>query len=152
MLRRWHNLADGPQLSSLVDQTYLKLMSGTAPAYADRDHMLATWTRAMRSVLVDLARAKVAVKRGRGARSEPLPNDLPKHEGSDLDEVLDVHAALQRLHEEDPRDAQIVELRYYGGCTWEEVASVVGGTALELRNEWRGVKASLRSLMTDPRS
>lgn len=149
MLRRWRHVAGGPELSSLVDQTCLKLMTGEGTSYRDREHLLATWTRAMHSVLVDLARARASIKRGSDRRRVPLHDDVAADEGPDLNEILDVHAALERLHGLDPRDAQIVELRYYGGCTWEEVASVVGGTALEIRNEWRGVKAALRQLMTD---
>ena len=150
MLLRWRGLAEAPELSSLVDETYLKLLKGDVAASAtDRDHFLALWTRAMRSVLVDMARARRATKRGAERAREELSDDRIEAPSQDLDEILDVHQALERLAEIDERDARIVEMRYYGGCTWEEIARTIGGTSLELRNEWRAIRASLRRIMLD---
>ncbi|MFG0317206.1 MAG: ECF-type sigma factor [Planctomycetota bacterium JB042] len=151
MLLRWKNLADAPQLSSLVDQTYLRMIEAAGPPAQGREHFLAMWTRAMRWVLVDLARARQSAKRGDGRERLPLDESLVADERRDVDEVIDVHQALETLAEEDERDARIVELRYYGGLSWEEIARALGGgDAQALRNEWRAVKASLRRLMKRP--
>jgi len=148
MLLRWKNLADAPQLSSLVDQTYLRMLEGKEPSVHGREHFLAMWTKAMRWVLVDLARARKSTKRGGREDRVPLEDDLVGGVVEDVDEVIDVHEALERLATEDARDAKIVELRYYGGLSWDEIAEALGdGDSQALRNEWRAVKASLRRLM-----
>lgn len=154
MLVRWRGLAEAPELSSLVDETCLKLLkthAGPADPALDREHFLGVWTKAMRSVLVDLARARRASKRG-GEREREELCELVEPTPVDLDEILDVHEALNRLAAIDARDATIVELRYYGGCTWDEVARAVGGSAMQLKNEWRAIRASLRQIMLDRRS
>lgn len=151
MLLRWKNLADAPQLSSLVDQTYLRMLEGAERSVQGRDHFLAMWTKAMRWVLVDLARARRSRKRGDGKGRVPLVDDVIAGAGRDVDEVIDVHEALERLGADDPRDAKIVELRYYGGLSWDEIALALGGgDAQALRNEWRAIKASLRLLLKRP--
>lgn len=147
MLLRWRNLADAPQLSSLVDQTFLRMLENRGTVAQGRDHFLAMWTRAMRWVLVDLARSRKAQKRGSDRGNVTIEDDLVASRSSDADEILDVHEALDRLANEDERDARVVELRYYGGCTWQEIAEIMGGSSQDLRNEWRGIKASLRRLM-----
>ncbi len=147
MLLRWRNLAGAPQLSSLVDQTFLRMLENRGTVAQGRDHFLAMWTRAMRWVLVDLARSRKAQKRGSNRGNVSLEEDLVATHSTDADEILDVHEALERLAREDERDARVVELRYYGGCSWQEIAEVMGGSSQGLRNEWRGIKASLRRLM-----
>lgn len=111
------------QPTALVHEAYLKLLGGEA-AFVDRAHFLNAAARAMRSILVDHARTRGRQKRGGGGRNvafhEAIHGSLDPH-----DEVLAVHDAMTELEEIDPRRARVVELRYFGGLTFEETARLM---------------------------
>jgi RNA polymerase sigma factor (TIGR02999 family) len=123
------------QPTALVNEAYLRLMERSH--YKDRGHFLATAARAMRSILVDLARARNAQKRGGLRERVPLTGRDP--ETSDpTQEILAVHEALDRLAAADPFLARVVELRFFGGLT--EVLQVSERTV-------RGAWAKARMLL-----
>jgi RNA polymerase sigma-70 factor (ECF subfamily) len=104
------------QTSALVNEVYLRLAhgkSGQAKPYQDRQHYIRVASQAMRRVLVDYARRRGALKREAGERID-LDQAAPIHPGN-LEELLIIDAALEKLSEIDPRQAQIVELRFFGG-------------------------------------
>jgi RNA polymerase sigma factor (TIGR02999 family) len=111
------------QPTALVHEAYMKLLGGEG-AFADRAHFLNAAARAMRSILVDHARARGRQKRGGEAARiefhESIHGALDAH-----DEILSVHEALRKLEEIDPRRARVVELRYFGGLTFEETARLL---------------------------
>jgi len=111
------------QPTALVHEVYLKLLGGEA-GFADRAHFLNAAARAMRSILVDHARTRGRQKRGGGAEKvafhESIHGSLAPH-----DEVLAVHEAMAKLEAIDPRRARVVDLRYFGGLTFEETARLL---------------------------
>ena len=98
----------------------------------------------MRRILVDHARAQGADKRGAGWERIPFVDDQTPAAGRDVD-ILALDEALGRLDTFDPQQERIVELRYFGGLTIDEVAEVVGLSASTVVREWAIAKAWLRS-------
>ncbi len=143
-LRRMH---DAFQTTALVHEAYLKLAGGAQLAALDRNHLLALSARAMRQVLVDDARARKADKRGGGQEALTLTASLGSAEHAVV-EVLTLDELLTALHKADERAAQIVELRYFGGYTEEEVATMLGISDRTLRRDWRKARAFLLSEMS----
>ena len=132
------------QPTALVNEAWLRL-AGHARGQAvfrGRSHFLAVSAMAMRQILVDHARRRTALKRGGDAKPLSLHEDMLGGLGGSTD-ILDVNDALQRLETIDERKAQVVELRFFGGLTMDEIADVldVGKTTVE--GDWRMARAWL---------
>lgn len=123
------------QTTGLVHETFLRLMDAKVD-WQDRKHFLAVAARAMRRVLVDLARAGAYQKRGGGAVHVPLEDDLAHTDARSVD-IVALDRALEGLAALDPRKAQVVELRFFGGLTVEEAADVLGVSADTIHRDWR---------------
>ena len=129
--RRDHTL----QPTALVHEAYLRLLKDEPVRWEDRAHFFGIAARVMRQVLVDHARKRRARKRGTGARVDQSVSKLADpSSGQDID-VLDLHDALDELAAIDPRQAEIVELRYFGGLTEREVATVKTLSPATIRRE-----------------
>ena len=139
-------LGDPFGTTALVHEAYLKLAGGAPLTAMDRNHLLALSARAMRQVLVDDARARKADKRGGGQQALTLGAALGDGEAAAI-EVLALDELLSSLHRLDPRAAQIVELRYFGGYSETEIASMLGISDRTLRRDWRKARAFLLSEM-----
>ena len=126
----------------LVHEAYLKLVGSQALAPNDRHHLLALSARAMRQVLVDHARNVHALKRGAGQEAVTLTARIGAEERAAV-EVLQLDELLGALHKADPRAAQIVELRYFGGYEEEEIADMLGISYRTVRRDWRKARAFL---------
>jgi RNA polymerase sigma-70 factor, ECF subfamily len=114
------------QPTAVVHEAYIRLMAGNHPTLENRAHFFALAARAMRQVLVDHARRKLAGKRRDDMRVQvELEDDLALTE-QQSEEVLAIHEALERLQELDSRQARIVEMHYFAGNAVEEIASVLG--------------------------
>ncbi|MEM7249003.1 MAG: sigma-70 family RNA polymerase sigma factor [Acidobacteriota bacterium] len=139
------------QPTALVHEAWLRLVGEHAPAATDKTHFLAIAARAMRRLLVDHARARRTDKRGGDAHRVTLDEASgPRSEPRDV-EILAVHQALERLAEIHPRQARIVELRWFGGLTVEEIAELEALTDRSVRRDWSIAKAWLEeSLESDP--
>jgi RNA polymerase sigma factor (TIGR02999 family) len=123
------------QPTALVNEAYLRLIDQRRVHWKDRAHFYGIAARVMRQVLVDYARKRRADKRGMLARANWSVSRLADPaRGPDLD-ALALHDALQALAELDPRQAEIVELRYFGGLTEEEVAEVKQLSPATIRRE-----------------
>jgi RNA polymerase sigma-70 factor, ECF subfamily len=136
--RRDHTL----QPTALVNEAYLKLFRSDAPSFRDRAHFMTAAARAMRSVLVDMARSRATAKRGnvpiRVTLSEtPAPDDGACHD------VLAVHEALERMEQLDPQWAVVIEMRFFGGLSVEEIAANLGVSAPTVRRTWNRARAWL---------
>lgn len=132
--------------TGLVHEAYLRLVMSAGAAFQNRDHFLATASRVMRNVLVDQARARASAKRGGGVALEELHEEL--HEETwgadvDLDRVLALDDALTRLAQLDERQAAMVEQRYFGGLTLEEVAAATGLSLATVKRDLRSARAWL---------
>ena len=116
------------QATALVHEAYLKLVSGERGdevGFASRAQFFAAAARSMRNILVDHARAKMAEKRGGGARREEMTEGLLGME-TDPGEILALHELLSDLEKEDARKASIVSMKFFGGMTAGEIAAVLG--------------------------
>lgn len=132
---------DGFGTTALVNECYLKLVERESIAPADRVHFVAYAASAMRSIIVDAARAAQTERRGGDVQHLTLDTALIESIGNPVDEILDVHAALVELALVDVRLVQVVEMRYFAGLTDEEIASSLGVTDRTVRRHW--VKARL---------
>lgn len=134
--------------TALVNEAYLRL-AGAGTVWESRAHFFGSAANAMRRVLVDHARAHDADKRGAdwSRVTMTLSNDEIRSQVSAADEpmsVLDLDRALEHLGARDPRQAQIVELRYFGGFTIEQVADIMELSSATVKREWLVAKLFLR--------
>jgi len=129
--------------TELVHEAFLKLAPGEA-GWDGRAHFYGAASRAMRQVLVDFARRRQAAKRGGDWRPVSLRDAERDSETSlelELDGLLDLDAALDRLDAVDPRLRQVVELRFFGGLSEEDVAALLGVSPRTVERDW--IKARL---------
>jgi RNA polymerase sigma factor (TIGR02999 family) len=128
--------------TALVHETYLKLIGSTQQAYLDRGHFFAVAARAMRQILVDYARNRLAQKRGGGARNNTLePDQVASPERSA--DLIALDEALTQLNRLDERLAHTVELRFFGGLSVEETAEASGVSPRTVKRDWRKARAFL---------
>ncbi|HEY4308688.1 MAG TPA: sigma-70 family RNA polymerase sigma factor [Pirellulales bacterium] len=131
------------QPTALVHEAYLKLIDQTRVNWQGRTHFFAVGAQAMRRILVDHARARHRAKRGGGWQRIELDDQLILSPDRDAD-LLAVDEAIEKLALLDPRQARIVELRFFGGLTMDEVAEVLGVSKRTVENEWTIIRAWLR--------
>lgn len=144
----------GPSIqpTALVHEAYLQLAKQDRVEWRSKTHFLAVGALAMRRILVDHARRRRAEKRGGKLLRIPLETSLRLAPGENPD-VLAVDDALRRLAEVDPRQAQIAELRVFGGLTLEQTAEQLGLSKRTIEREWSMLRAWLRrELSEEPRS
>ncbi|MEO5580687.1 MAG: ECF-type sigma factor [Gemmatimonadaceae bacterium] len=128
--------------TGLVHEAYLRFVESAGPTFQSRDHFLAIAARVMRNVLVDHVRARVADKRGGGAALLELREDAWVT-GVDLDRVEDLDEALKRLEQLDERQARMIEQRYFGGLSLEEIASAMDRSLATVKRDLRSARAWL---------
>jgi RNA polymerase sigma factor (TIGR02999 family) len=135
--------------TALVHEAYLKLVGRNTARFDDRAHFFAYAASAMRSVVVDYARQRLAQKRGGDLhRVTDLPEDLEG--GLRLDEdTLGLDTALTRLAAVDERLAQVVELRYFAGLSEIEIASLLKRSERSIRRDWQKARLFLLASLKD---
>lgn len=132
------------QPTALVHEAFLRLVDVKSSRLQDRGHFIAIAARAMRRVLVDHARSRAAVKRGKAEVRLSIDDvDVAAVDASDMDLVA-LDQALERLAAIDERQARIVELRFFGGLTVEETAVVIGASDRTVKRDWQMARAWLR--------
>ncbi|HEY4212235.1 MAG TPA: sigma-70 family RNA polymerase sigma factor [Steroidobacteraceae bacterium] len=150
------------QRTALVHEAFVRLVDQRSIDWRDRSHFFALASNVMRRILVDHARARLASKRGGGAvmlsfeevtgptdPDNPTPSrpdagvDIPNPDGEG-DDIEAIDGALTHLAALDPRQAQIVEMRYFGGLTIEETAQALGISDATVKREWTAARAWLR--------
>jgi RNA polymerase sigma factor (TIGR02999 family) len=124
------------QATALVNEAYLRLVNIRRVQWKDRAHFLAVGARIMRRILVDYARARPHVARTELTETLAIAPEL------DLDLVL-LDQALQALAEFDPRKAQVVEMKFFGGLTAEEIGAVLNVSPQTVHRDWSLAKAWL---------
>lgn len=134
--------------NALVHEVYLKMHGRVGGALQDRTHFLAFASKAMRSVLVDHARARNAQKRGGGYVHVTVSSASAIVEDRSED-VLRVDDALTELARHDPKLVRIVEMKFYAGMTEAEIAQVLGVTDKTVRNHWSFARAWLRRYLEE---
>jgi RNA polymerase sigma factor (TIGR02999 family) len=150
------NLASGGRdatldTSALVHDAYLKLFDRSQLDWQDRRHFFSVAAIAMRQIIVDRARKRATRKRGGGLQRVDL--DAANLAVDDqADEILALNEALARLAQIDERLGRIVELRFFGGLSVEEVAEVMEMSERTVKRDWRKARALLyQSLTREPR-
>lgn len=129
------------QATALVHEAYARLVDADID-FQGRAHFFAVAAQTMRRVLVDHARARARDKRGGGARLITLEDDMAALD-TKPDDLLDLDAALHRLAERDERKAKVVELHFFGGLTYAEIASAVQISEATVDRDLRMAKAWL---------
>ena len=151
---RRHEHADHTlNTTALVHEAYFKLLGPGRHSFDNRAHFFAAAARAMRQVLVDHARARQRLKRGGGQQAVPLaaePADPDLLTDEHAAEILDLDEALDGLARLDPRQARVVECRYFGGLSVEETAEALAISEATVKREWRSARAWLYAALHRP--
>jgi len=139
------------QTTALINEAYLHLIDSSRVRWQNRAHFFGVSAQVMRRVLVDMARARGALKRGGDVAHVPLDEGMGARLDRDpdlvaLDEALTAFAAI------DPRKARMVELRYFGGLTVEEAAEVLQVSPETVKRDWKLAKVWLMRWLTSPGS
>ena len=135
------------QTTALLNEAYLQLTDKTQPQWQNRTHFMAVAAQLMRRIMVDHARARHALKRGAGAIRVTLDETALVTEQR-AEELLALDEALEKLAEFDRRRCEIVEMRYFGGLTVEEIAEVLKVHPNTVMRDWRAAKAWLYAELT----
>lgn len=136
------------QPTALVHEAYLRLVDQASVGWEGRSHFMAIAAKVMRRVLIDHARGRARQRRA-GARkltgidSELLPAEFTQAQ------LLEVNDALEKLAALDARQAQVVEMRFFGGMTVEEIAVALGLSKRTIEDDWTHAKAWLRLVLAD---
>ena len=131
------------QPTALVNEAYLRLSDCSESLWQDRSRVLGTAANVMRHILVDHARAHNAEKRGDGLVQVTLIEENMAAAGNPVD-VLAVDEALTRLAEFDSRQAKVLEMHFFGGLTFEEIAEQLDVSARTVKRDWIMARAWLR--------
>ncbi len=136
--RRGHTL----QTSALVNEAYLRLIDHENIEWQNRSHFFGLAAQAMRRILVDHARSRNYQKRG-GAAQQVSLDEAATLATERAEELIALDEALQELAKLDPRKSQIVEMRYFGGLTGEEVSEALSISTATVSRDWEIAKAWL---------
>lgn len=131
--------------TALVHEAYLKLVDQRCVDWQGRAHFYAVASESMRRILINYAHARRAQKRGSGAVHVPLDDALATLDNEQLDELIEIDAALTRLKAFNPRGAEVVVYRFFGGLGHEEIAKIMGVSTVTVRRYWTAAKAWLRA-------
>jgi RNA polymerase sigma factor (TIGR02999 family) len=122
------------QATALINEAYLRLAREDTD-WNSREHFIGVAANVMRRVLVDYARAHRAEQRGGGLKRVEMQDDFAIS-AEKLDEVEALDAALSNLEGQNPRQGKVVELRYFGGLTVEQIASLLGVSPRSVKRDW----------------
>ena len=132
--------------TALVHETYLQLVDQSRASWNDRAHFLALAAVVMRHILIDRARSRLANKRGGANEVVTLDDDTVASDERPAS-LLRIHDALDRLALVDERLARVVECRFFGGLTHEEIAVALGITVRTVERDWAKARVLLRDLV-----
>jgi RNA polymerase sigma-70 factor, ECF subfamily len=130
------------QPTALVHEAYIRMFQNDATDWSDRQHFYRTAARVMRHILVDHARNRMAA--AHGGKFTKLTLDATVAVTADPRNLLLLDGALDRLAEFDARQARVVELRFFGGHSFEEVAGLLDVSPITVKRDWRFARAWLQ--------
>ena len=139
--RLGHERGEPLQATALVHEAYLKLIDQRSVRWQNRAHFYAIAARLMRRILIDHARTRNAARRG--GRAQRVSLDLAAEAPARAADLVELDEALRELAEIDLRKSQVVELRFFGGLSVEEVAEVLGVSAVTVGRDWSTARAWL---------
>jgi RNA polymerase sigma factor (TIGR02999 family) len=136
--------------TELIHEVWLRNLRKGGWQVRDREHFYAIAARAMRQVLVDLARHRLASARGSGATPESLDQrgegDAPVESGPE--QVVEIGILMEKLERADPATARVVEMHYFAGFTLEEIGEITGLSFRQVRNRWEKGRDWLKRRLT----
>jgi len=135
------------QTTALLDDAYLQLADETPPQWKNRAHFFAVAAQLMRRLMIDHARQRQALKRGGGTIRVALDESAAVTQ-TRADELLALDEALENLATFEARKARVVELRYFGGLTMEEIAEVLKIHVNTVTRDWTSARAWLRAALS----
>ncbi len=136
------------QPTALIHEVYLKLCQQDSAVWADKNHFMAVACQSMRRILVDHARRRGALKRGQAMPTLTLDSiPEPGFRAQNVENIVAVDELLNKLTTWDARLGKLVELRYFGGLTTEEAATVMGISYDQARRDWTVARAWFRTEM-----
>ncbi len=130
------------ETTGLLHEAYLRLVERKRASWHNRAHFFAVFAQQMRRVLVDYARKRNAAKRGSGSMPVSL-DEVDQPDAVRCREILALDEALAQLHEVAPEQSHVVELRYFGGFTNDEIAVILGLSPATVGRRWRLARAWL---------
>ncbi len=136
------------QPTALVHESFLRLIGQQDVEWQSRGHFVGVAATMMRRILTDHARSRKSLKRGGGWKKLAEMDERQLSLSSD-DDILSIHEALEKLEQVDPRQAKIVELRFFGGLTNTEVAEALGVSLRTVEADWTFAKAWLRRELSE---
>lgn len=131
------------QTTALVNEAYLKLVDQTRIQWQNRAHFLGIAANAMRRILIDHARKRLSGKRGSGAQKISIDERAIDIRDEKASELIELDAALKKLAEIAPERSRLVELKYFGGLSNDEIAECLGISTPTVNRHWRLTKAWL---------
>jgi RNA polymerase sigma factor (TIGR02999 family) len=141
---RQQGRADAMHTTTLVHESFLRLVKSRELRLEDRHHFFAYAAKAMRNVIIDTVRAQQRVRRGSGARHVTLGDEgFAARDHQSGDDLLHINEALQQLEAVDPALAEVVDMRYFGGYSESEIAELQGVTERTVRRRWERARAWL---------
>jgi RNA polymerase sigma factor (TIGR02999 family) len=139
------------QPTALVHEAYIRLVGDAAIEWDGRSHFFAAAAEAMRRILIENARRRQSLKHGGGVRRRELADEDAMVIVEDIDELLDLDAALTKLAAHEPELAKLVELRYFAGLTVEEAAEAMSISTRTVKRNWAFARAWLgREMNREP--
>lgn len=136
--------------TALVHEVFLRFVDASRLDFNDRQHFFAVAGRAMRQIVVDRARRRLAARRGGGL---VCTTDAERHATGEtpIDEVLAIDEALARLADTSPRLVEVVELCFFAGLTTDEAGEALGLSGRTVKREWQKARMLLQALLRDQR-
>lgn len=138
------------QPTALVHEAWLRLNPECPRVWNDRSHFFRAATRAMRRILVDRARKRCSVRHAATGERISL-EDVQLAATSPSDRTLLIHSALEELEQEDPESARLVDLKFFGGFTNNEIAWMTEVTERTIERQWAYAKARIYQILEAPR-
>jgi len=132
------------QPTALVNEAYIRLIQKSGQTWKNRSHFFAVASKVMRQVLIDYARARRSEKRGGGGANVVFDEPCVLNQ-TYWDEAMAIDEALDRLAEQDPRLGRVVEMRFFGGLSEDEIGEALHISARTVKRDWNVAKAFLKS-------
>lgn len=133
--------------TALVHESYIRFARGGTLRAADRRAFFAYASQVMRSVIIDMVRERQAERRGGDAERLTLTTQTAEGLSGDEPEVLRIHEALLALEDVEPRLARIVEMRYFGGYSEDEVCDALQLSGRQVRRDWAKARLMLKTML-----
>lgn len=134
--------------TTLLHEVYLDLHGRRDLTFPDRAHFFSYASRAMRGLIIDYARSRRALKRGAAFEFAPLPTEVPE-QATDSAELERLNDAVERLAAVEARLAQVVDLKYFGGFSFGEIAAMLGLSERTVQRDWDKARLFLYRCMSD---